>query len=297
MGIDLLHHYTSKTYPDASAQLERACAWLQNIGINYSPTRVGKYRKLFAAVAKHQQSKTLDSFLKGEKFEEWVNAVHEVAEITRIFEDLNTQDDAALVQRLKKALKGHDRYVLEDNDSSGRDFSFELSVASKFVRSGYSVDFGHDADVVVDIEHFKFYVECKRLKSKLQIEKRVAEGLEQLVTRYEGSPNPSLTRGILVLSIGKIVNSDLGLLVDKNAKALSDAAFRYNAAFIAQYKSFWQVEVDQRTLGAAVILDAPGVIDTENKLVTCHEISMSNSVPVETENYALLFRVAHQVFG
>ena len=149
------HYYTS-TYVEASAKLESACAWLQSIGINYSPTRVGKYRKLFAAVAKHQQLKTLDTFLKGEKFEEWVNAAHEVAEVTRIFEGLSTQDNADLVQRLKKALKGHESYVMDDNDQSGRDFSLELSVAAKFARSGYSIDFGHDADIAADIEEFKF---------------------------------------------------------------------------------------------------------------------------------------------
>lgn len=291
------HHYTSKTYADASTQLDSACKWLQSIGINFSPTRVGKYRKIFAAVAKHQQSKTVSAFLEGNKFEEWVNAAHEVAEISRIFEGLSTQDNANLIQRLKRALKGHDRYVLEDNDSSGRDFSFELSVAAKFVRSGYAVDFGHDADIAVDMKPFSFYAECKRLKSKLQIEKRIAEGLQQLVTRYEASPNPTQARGILVLSIGKTVNSDLGLLVANSSEALADAAFRHNAAFIAQYKSSWQMGVDHRTLGVAIILDAPGIIESENKLVTCHEITMNNSVPVETENHALLFRVAHQVFG
>jgi hypothetical protein len=291
------HRYTSKTYIDASAELDRACAWLRDIGINYSPTRVGKYRKLFASIAKHQQSKTLPAFLERETFESWVNAVHEVAEISRIFEGLSAQDNKNLIQRLQKSLKGHDKYVLEDNDSSGRDFSFELSVAAKFVRSGYTVDFSHDADVAVDIEQFKFYVECKRLKSENQIEKRISEGLNQLTTRYEGSQNPSLTRGILALSIGKTINADLGLLVAENPMTLADVAFRHNAGFIETYKSCWQMNVDQRTLGVAIILDAPGVIEAEKKLVTCHEITIINSVPVDTDNYALLHRVAHQVFG
>lgn len=291
------HHYTSQTYVEASARLDSACTWLHSIGVNYSPTRLGRYRKLFETFAKHQQSDTLDAFADSANFEDWANAVHEVAEITRIFDGLNTQDSKSLVERLKKALKGHEMYALDDNDLSGRDFGLELSVAAKFVRSGYSVDFGHDADVAVDIEDFKFYAECKRLKSELQIEKRISEGLKQLVTRYESSPSPSLSRGILVLSIGKIVNSNLGLLVAEDSRALADAAFRYNVAFIERFKSCWQKDVDQRTLGVAIILDAPGEIKTEKKLVTCHEITVNNSVPVGTENYEFLFRVTHQVFG
>lgn len=291
------HYYTSQTYVEASARLDSACTWLQSIGVNYSPTRLGRYRKLFEAFAKHQQSNTLDAFAKGANFGEWANAVHEVAEITRIFDGLNTQDSENLIQRLKKALKGHEMYALDDDRHSGRDFGLELSVAAKFVRSGYSVDFGHDADVAVDIEGFKFYAECKRLKSELQIEKRISEGLKQLITRYESSPSPSLSRGILVLSIGKIVNSNLGLLVAEDSRALADAAFRYNVTFIERYKSCWQMDVDQRTLGVVIILDAPGEIKAENKLVTCHEITVNNSVPVNTKNYEFLFRVTHQVFG
>lgn len=293
----MTHQYTSKTYIDASAQLDRACAWLADIGINYSPTRVGKYKKIFTSMAKHQQAERLQALLEEELFENWVNAVHEVAEITRIFEGLNTQDNNNLIQRLKKSLKGHDKYVLEDNDSSGRDFSFELAVAAKFARCGYSIDFGHDADVAVDIEQFKFYVECKRLKSEPQVEKRISEGLKQLTMRYESSPTPSQARGILVLSTGKMLNSKLGLLVADNSKTLADAAFSHNEGFIDRYKSCWQADVDQRTLGVAVILDAPGVIESEKKLVTCHEITINNSIPVETDNYALLLRVAHKVFG
>jgi len=290
------HHYTSQTYVEASANLDSACAWLQSIGINYSPTRLGKYRKLFEAFAKHQQSSTLNTFAEEAIFEDWINAVHEVAEITRIFEGLNVQDNKHLVERLKKALKGHEMYALDDKDHSGRDFGLELSVAAKFVRSGYAVDFGHNADIAVDIGCFKFYAECKRLKSELQIEKRISEGLKQLVTRYEGSPHPSLARGILVLSIGKLVNSNLGRLIAKSHVELADAAYRYNVAFINKYKLLWQIGVDSRTLGVAIILDAPGEISTESKLVTCHEITMNNSVPVNTENYEFLLQVAHQIF-
>lgn len=289
--------YTSQTYINASAQLEAACEWLQRIGINYLPTRLGKYRKLFSTVAKHQQSKTLDTFLIGANFEEWVNAVHEVAEINRIFEGLSAEDDETLVQRLKKSLKGHEKNILEKIDTSGRDFSLELSVAAKFVRKGYLVDFGHDADVAVEIEDFRFYVECKRLKSRLQVEKRISEGLVQLVRRYESSPNPSKAHGILVLSIGRIANPNLGLLVADSYQALGEAAFRLNLAFIAEYNSCWQTNVDKRTLGVCIILDSPGCIQAENKLVTIHEITMNNSVSINSEEHKIIFPIVYRAFG
>lgn len=293
----MAHHYASTTYVGASAQLDRACEWLNAIGINYSPTRVGKYRKLFASVARHQLSNTLERFHEDGQFEEWVNAVHEVAEINRIFDGLSEQDGIDLVQRLKKSLKGHHLHVFEDDDSSGRDFSFELSIAAKFVRRGFAVDFGDDADVAVDIGSVRFFVECKRLKSALQIEKRISDGLKQLVTRYENAPTPAMARGLLALSIGRIANEEFGLLVGQNAKALADAAFRHNAAFISAYKSHWQLGVDPRTLGAVVVLDTPGMVEEEKKLVTCHEMTMNNSVPIDSDDYQFLLHVAGQVFA
>lgn len=292
----MAHFYTSQTYVEASAQLDKACRWLESLGVNYSVTRVGRYRTLFSSLAKYQLADNIGGFFDEYKFEEWVNAAHEVAELVRMYEGLSGQADPSLVTRLRNSLKGHELFVLDNEDCSGRDFSLELSIAAKFSRNGYEINFGHEADLEVQIGEHTFYVECKRLKSGRKVQKRIKHGLKQLHKRYVKSAEPVNARGLLALSIGKIINSELGLLEGADPESLGKNAYAYNAEFIERYRSYWQKKVDPRTLGIAVVLDTPGMLKSENKLVTCHEVTMNNCIPVDTHDYKLLLRIAGEVF-
>ncbi|MGU9821045.1 hypothetical protein [Pseudomonas sp. LF090] len=291
-----MYHYASETYIEANRKFMEACAWLDSLGIEYSRTRVGSYGKIFGALAKHQQAGTLETFYNEHSFESWVNAAHEVAEIVRIYEGLGEQSDPSLTVRLKNALKGQELYVLDSENRSGRDFSFELSTAAKFVRAGLTVDFGHDADLKVKMDGFTLFVECKRLKSIQKIQKRIKEGLSQLHKRYVKSEQPSTARGLLALSIGKTINAKLGLLEGLDHKALGSQAFSHNRAFVKKYNSYWQEKSDRRTLGVAITLDTPGIIIPKKQLVTCHEVTINNSTPANTPDHTLLLKIANDVF-
>lgn len=291
------HFYISTSYIDASAKLDKACEWLEGLGINYSPTRIGRYKNLFSVLAKHQYSNNLDRFYEEYTFPEWVNAAHESAELVRIYEGLNGHADQSLISRIRDSLKGHELFVFDNNDRSGRDFSFELSVASKFASRGLFVDFGHDADLRVTYDWGVLFVECKRPKSATKVQRRIKDGLRQLHKRYVKSDMPSKARGILALSVGKLLNNELGLLEATDSKELSDIAFAHNAAFIEKHKKIWQENVDKRTLGVTIILDTPGVLKDSQQLTTCHEVTMNNSVLPYTNNYRLMLDIARDVFA
>ncbi len=292
-----MHFYMSHTYIEAYAKLDQACAWLDELGIAYSRTRIGRYKDLFGALARHQLAGTLDAFYDHYSFESWVNAAYEVAELARIYKGLSEQAAPAIVTRLKDAVKGQEFYTLDSEHRSGRDFSFELSMAAKFVGAGLAVDFGHDADIRVLLEGFTFFVECKRLKSPKQIQKRLKEGIKQLHKRYVKSGVPQSARGMLAISIGKTVNESLGLLEGDDSVELSKKAFAYNRAFIEKYKSHWQSQRDRRTIGVAVVLDSPGILRANKQLVTLHEVTLNNSVATDTEEYGLLVNMAEHVFN
>ncbi|HET7369698.1 MAG TPA: hypothetical protein VFK45_02530 [Gammaproteobacteria bacterium] len=292
----MTHYYASDTYIEAYRKLEEACAWLEGLGIEYSKTRVGRYEKIFGALAEHQLADTLDTFYAECSFEMWANAVHEVAELVRMYEGLSGEFDPSLTARLKEALKGQELYVLDSENRSGRDFSFELATAAKFVKAGLAVDFGHDADLKVQMNGFTLFVECKRLKSSKKIQKRIKDGLHQLHRRYVKAENPATARGMLALSIGKTINEKLGLLEGDDHKTLGSKAFEHTRAFIQKYESFWQGNSDRRTLGVAIILDSPGIITSRKQLVTCHEVTINNSVPLNTPDHFLLLRIAGHVF-
>jgi hypothetical protein len=291
-----MQYYTSHTYVEASARIDKACAWLDELGIAFSRTRIGRYRELFGALAKHQLAGTIDSFYDEYSFESWVNAAYEVAELARIYDGLHGQADQAFVSRLKEAVKGRELYVLDSEHRSGRDFSFELSMAAKFVSAGLTVDLGHDADLRVPLNGLTFFVECKRLKSPQQIQKRIKEGVKQLHKRYVKSETPHEARGMLAISIGKTVNEKLGLLEGSSPTELGQKAFAYNRTFIEKYKSYWQAQKDSRTIGVAVVLDAPAILKSDKQLTILHEVTMNNAVPVDTAEYRLLIGMADHVF-
>ena len=293
----MTHFYTSQTYVEASRHLDEACHWLHEIGIDYSSTRLGRYRKIFSDLAKYQLANELDRFYDLHSFRDWVNAAHETAEIVRIYDGLRTSNDPDLTSRLRDALHGHELYVLDNDDRSGRDFTFELSVAAKFARHGYSINFGADADVETVVDGVLFYVECKRLKSDRKVQKRIKEGLKQLHKRYVTSSSPCNARGILALSIGKTINSSLGLLEADCDESLGINAARHSTLFIEKYRKYWQTEVDQRTLGTLIVLDTPGMLKSEKKLVTVHETAVNNCIAPGTKDYRRLLLIANKVFA
>lgn len=146
------------------------------------------------------------------------------------------------------------------------------------------------------IDGLNFFVECKRLKSPQKVQRRIKDGLAQLHKRYVKSEQPANARGLLILSIGKTINSNLGFLEADNPESLSKQAFLHNLAFIKKYESYWKIKVDQRTLGVVVVLDAPGIMKNTKQIVTCHEVTINNCVPANSQGHDLLFQIAHRVF-
>lgn len=291
-----MHYYTTQTYIQASNKLDDVCDWLQSIGVEYSRTRVGRYKSILNCLANYQDAGKLgDGFIE-HSFEEWVNATHEVAELERIYEGLGASKDQDLSRRLSDAIKGHELYVLDSGDRSGRDFGFELSIAAKFARAGFLVDFGHDADIKVEIEGTDFFVECKRLKSEKKVNKRIKEGLKQLHKRYKKSTQPDSSRGILAISIGKIVNGNLGLLEGENSNEVGLKAFSHNKKFIKRYGDLWHKTKDKRTLGVVIVQDSPAILTSDNQLVTCHEVTANNCIPKTYPDYFMFLGLVSEVF-
>jgi hypothetical protein len=291
-----VHYYTTQTYVQASNKLDDACDWLQSIGVEYSRTRVGRYKSILNCLAKLQEAGKLDDVFIDHSFEEWVNATHEVAELERIYEGLGGNNDQDLSSRLSEAIKGHELYVLDSGDRSGRDFGFELSIAAKFSRAGFLVDFGHDADIKVEIDGAEFFVECKRLKSEKKVNKRIKEGLKQLHKRYKKSPQPDSSRGILAISIGKILNGNLGLIEGKDSNEVGLKAFSHNRKFINRYGNLWHKTNDKRTLGVVIVQDSPAILTTNNQLVTCHEVTANNCIPETNPDYLRFLGLVSDVF-
>ena len=168
-------------YIAESKQLENeykdACDWINSFGINYKITRFGNYEQ------------DVESFLNGqdelsakESVKTFMNAHLEANELIRLKNTFDSFDSSELEESIKKIASGQ-RYRNASKTDQSRDFAFELNIASRFAKAGFSIDLKGISDVVVQIENRKLFVECKRLKSYKQLEKRVRAANVQISKR------------------------------------------------------------------------------------------------------------------
>lgn len=296
MTIAPVQALATLTYESASREFDDFCTWLDAVGISYSITRVGKYRSIFQALAAAQKAESMNGFYKKYSRMDYYNAVVERAQLMRISDGLRGVNDYDIVERLKKAVRSHELFVLDTENRSGRDFSLELDIAAKFARSGYSLDFAHDADVSALKDGLNLFVECKRLKSEAHVRDNIKKGLKQLKNRYKASSaSANMIRGLLVLSIGKVINPEFGYMEGTDITSIGDDCARLVNAFVARYSRYWLYEqADQRSLGVAIVLDAPGVPRSTDKPIvySIHEVVVTNIVQSSSPEHALLEQIA-----
>ncbi len=243
-------------------------------------------------LAEAQLANNLDAYSKAYSPMEFINAIMERAQLARIYHGLGGLDEPKLIERIKKALRGHALFVMDNDNRSGRDFSLELDVAAKFARSGYEIDFGHDADVKGTRDGLCIFVECKRLKSENKIRENIKQGLKQLKNRYKSADDPAASRGLLALSIGKVVNPEFGFMIGRDSIEIGQKCQRHADVFLSKYSRYWLYEgIDQRSLGVAMLMDTPGKTTDRDLPFSLHEVVISNIVGRTSTNYAQLIEI------
>lgn len=287
-----LHNASTQTYEKASQELEVICAWFQDIGIKFSITRVGKYRAIFAALTEAQRQNDMSIFYRRYKELDYFNAIMEREQLQRIYTGMVGIKEKELIERLKKCVRSHELSLLDTDNRSGRDFSLELDVAAKFVKAGYEVDFAHDADVSASKDGHTFYVECKRLKSSEQVKDNIKKGLKQLINRYKSSKNPTKSRGLLVLSIGKIVNQKFGYMEGDNIVDVGNNCALHIKDFMEKYSRYW-AGADQRSLGVMLVLDTPGVARDRRIPYSVHEVVFTNIIHQSSPEHQILHKLVN----
>ncbi|KAB8046215.1 hypothetical protein GCN78_25635 [Janthinobacterium rivuli] len=280
-------------YPVAAGMFDEVCSWLESLGIQYHNTRVHKYKSLLTDLAISEVRKDYSFFEEKYGLVNGINAAHEAMELIRIYEGLRYEKDPKFIERLTKILQGHELFPLDK--SSGRDFSLELGIAASFVAQGNQIDFSHVADLSLVFDGTPMFVECKRLKSESKIKANIKDGLKQLTKRYETLENPSKARGILVLSIGAVVNPNLILYEASDSGQLGRKVKTTVREFIATYKQYWERETtDKRSIAVIIIFDTPARMD--KTLTTCRELDV-RLLPDRMHSDAALFHKIAPLFG
>lgn len=156
-------------------------ALLTRKGIRASGTRLPQY----AAVLDDMialEGVQLEYEQHHELFDRYALALREVYDLMLIQRGLSVYEPPG-TDELLKIIVGGQLFAMNDEDRRARNFQFQLRIASYFLRTGHVVDLSEDADIVAQLNCGALHVECKRISSAKQVEKRVKECAHQLKTR------------------------------------------------------------------------------------------------------------------
>jgi hypothetical protein len=180
-------------------QYKEACRWISDLGIEYKRTRFGDYERDLEEFVKSGNSDN-----KEERLKVFFNAQLEAIELIRVKNTLDSFNSAYAIETIKKSVAGQ-KFRNGSNADQSRDFAFELSMAGRFIKAGYHVDLRTITDIVVEIDGRRLYVECKRIKSVKQLQKRVKEAYKQTKVRLENDMS-SRSRSLVALNLTDIIN-------------------------------------------------------------------------------------------
>ena len=177
-------------FTDRKVEFSEACKWLdEEIGFPYKSTRMGNYERLLKTFVNPgakapTEGDLLDDFYK------FMQAVTEACQIIRLWNTFKSGEHQGLKERIKHVMDGKTiraeaikKNKKGQNHDPARDFSFELNIASRFLKGGFEVDLTDDCDVVVSIGKDKLYLECKRIKSLNKLGARIKSASTQIDTR------------------------------------------------------------------------------------------------------------------
>lgn len=223
---------------DASTEkIDEAVNWLNSIGVRSTATRLAKYKSFIAEF--YRVLGTPDA--TANHLYQFAQAQREVFELIRIMETLQLQESLHFLQRLRGITSGTPFRSAQAHDPA-RDISFELSIAGRFIKAGLEVDLSQVADVVVRCDRYTIYVECKRITSEKQVEKRISEAYQQASRRIASSAS-SQAKGLCAFEVSEIINPQLemytvtGPLEFQHATSQQLASYVFGKRYIVQKHS------------------------------------------------------------
>ena len=134
-------------------------------------------------------------------------ALTEAEELASLLPLLRVSDTNILRQKVETALIGPDIPMEENQNSNrGRNDLFELVMAGKLLVAGYTPILGKHPDLACEVDGRKLLIECKRPSSDGAIRKRLKEAGGQLGRQLKDWRAGTGTRGVVALSLTKVIN-------------------------------------------------------------------------------------------
>lgn len=239
--------FESKVFEDETRKIDdafqEACDWMKSLNVFPASNRYTEYQRQFRDLREgNGESIRADGGLKF-----FSNALGEATELIRIKNSFVGIDSQDYLVQLGKISSGRPFKDFVSHDP-GRDFAFELSIASRFISAGYEINLGTIADAVVNIANRKLFVECKRVQSEKKIGARLKEASEQVGRRVTASRS-SKSRGLVAVKITEIINPDSQNIVLENPQDFIDFSKDDLHSYIRENEIDFRRHISSKQLG------------------------------------------------
>jgi len=267
------------TFEDQLKHLKSTKTWLENIRISTSNNRFDKIYNLYEKIVQHHKTKSFDRlFEENDKLELGI-ALNESFSFINIYRAFKDEKDHILPRsKLRKMLDGP-YYTWDENSTEnnieGRNILFELETAAFFKIAGIEIIGFDDNDF--NFEGIKFNVQCKRIFSEKRIQDNINEAVCQFTKRMAIKPN---LKGIICLSIDKLIGLEESLLKVKNINEIKDVLGRVVLNFTNKYRHLCNKIININILAVFYFFHTSAVLEEEphDLLITCRDIEC-NMIP------------------
>jgi hypothetical protein len=277
-------------------ELESATQWLERLGIGYSATRFGRYKKALNELEAARLA-GIDLFDAARELRAFA-PLFEANELLTIYYGLSGQRvDTYLRPRLKELVAGPESYVEENASSSNRarNIGFELAVISTLAASGLSIrQDGGDADVVAQLGDSTIIVECKRPQSETGIHRAITDASHQLARRYRETRR-SRAVGFIALDLTKLSNPDLSVSSDMSRLAVISLIRQRMESVVKTYANSWNGVREEKTAGVLLRLSVLAWINEDKTMSWFHKSGITPLRGRSEARVSLVRSVQHAV--
>ncbi|EPY2712604.1 hypothetical protein ACXA2G_003484, partial [Vibrio cholerae] len=146
--------------------------WIAEMGFNFRNSRFGVAKKVYEHW--HETSKVPSH--------EELWSLCELMDLLELYNHFSKENvDSQMIRRIMSGCN----LLVDESDTTARNYLFEFKVASRFKRSGFTIIDDPDHDVVVEFEGNKLYIECKRFKNYKKMSERIKYAYETQLAPVE----------------------------------------------------------------------------------------------------------------
>lgn len=248
-----------------AADYDATLSWMADLGIKTGTQRLQTYKRAIEQWTKLEAAD--DEFLRHTLSVNEKSALLETAQFIDVFKAFGgaaVSELSGLINKLDRAVDGQPDAADETDDASdARNFLFEAVVAAKMQCPEYGCQamLGATSDAGAVFQSRRIAVECKRLRSVKQLEKRVRKASDQLGEKLLGGP-PCFDYGLVALEVSNLASMDNSSVGEV---ALREHSMATMDEFINTHSRTWQKiypEKNRRVLGA--LIRTSGFIQSES---------------------------------